>query len=200
MCHSGLVQLLILHTEDQKEGTCPVLPPSSWLAGLSPFASPHCLLRIQTESFQCHNHVTSDYPEQTWPLTSSARTSTATQTLHLIQCLIMTTRECPRITQKMWNKVHGHWVLLKELSLWQQSTQGSEPHAADRVSPGLSVVQFHVWLLVETENKHHALLQRSSFTYCLLNYMELHWIWFLFLVFMFLPSPFWASVSLRRLF
>ena len=69
----------------------------SW-AELNSFAAPCCLLGIKTECYQRHDYVISDHPQQAWRPTSSARTHTASQSLHLIQLIIMTTFECPRIT------------------------------------------------------------------------------------------------------
>lgn len=98
----------------------------SW-TGLNSFAAPCCLLRIKSECHQRHGYVMSGYPQQTWPPTSPARTHTASQSLHLIQFIIMTTFECPRITQKMGNKTHLHWESVEGDGAMTACTRGSEP-------------------------------------------------------------------------
>lgn len=93
----------------------------SW-AALNSFAAPCCLLGIKAECYQRHDYVISDHPQQAWPPTSSA-----SQCLHLIQLLIMTTSECPRIAQKMWNKIHLHWEFCWRWCHCDRRHQGSKP-------------------------------------------------------------------------
>lgn len=112
----------------EDKGLAPLTARAHGWAGLNSFAAPCCLLRIKTECHQRHDYVISDYPQQTWPPTSSARTHTASQSLHLIRFIIMTAFECSRRTQKMWNKIHLHRDSSVEGDVTMtESAQGSEP-------------------------------------------------------------------------
>lgn len=135
-------------------------------AELNSFAAPCCLLRIKTECSQSHDYTIPGYPQQTWTLASVARMHTASQTVHLIQFIIMTACECPRITPKMWNKIiYTQRILLKKMSLWQKAFGGLNHCTLSVISQGLLVMQFYIWPLEETKNNYVS-LQSRYFTYC----------------------------------